>query len=180
MQSNKFSPKKYLQENGRKLPVEKCLIADLFDQKGLTMCLLVKKQPGGKYTFANILVDRLCLGVKNSMVNCNLTQEELEKMIERMESHAPVIEVPLNYLHNIIYGAIDYAADLGIEPPKDFFQAEYVLDPALVDDGIEDIEMGWNGKPFYIQGPYDNYRKIIGALNSSVGIGGYEYITETM
>jgi hypothetical protein len=61
MQNNKFSPKKYLQENGRSLPVEKCLIADMYDQQALTMCLLVKKQPGGKFAFANILVDRLCL-----------------------------------------------------------------------------------------------------------------------
>jgi hypothetical protein len=55
---------------------------------------------------------------------------------------------------------------------------EYVLDTALVDDGIDEIETGWNGKPFYIQGPFDNHRKIIAALNSSVGVDGYEYITE--
>jgi len=178
MENKKFSPKKYLQENGRKLPVEKCLIADLYDQKGFTLCLIIKKQPGGKYTFANIMVDRLCLGVKNSIVNCNLTQEELDKMIDKIESHAPVIAVTTTYFHNLIYGAIDYAMELGIEPPKDFYLAEYVLNPDLVDDGIDEIEMGWNGKPFYIQGPYDNYQKIISALNASVGPDGYEYITE--
>ena len=52
MGTSKFSPKKYLQENGRKLPVERCLIADGYSRKGLTICLIVKKQPGGKYTFA--------------------------------------------------------------------------------------------------------------------------------
>jgi hypothetical protein len=178
MENKKFSPKKYLQENGRKLPVEKCLIADLYNQKGLTLCLIVKRQPGGKYTYANILVDRLCLGVKNSIVNCNLTEEELDDMIDKMESHGPAVEVSITYFHNLIYGAIDYASELGLEPPKDFYLAEYVLDPDLVDDGIDEIEMGYNGKPLYIQGPYDNYRKIISALNASVGIGGYEYITE--
>jgi len=61
---------------------------------------------------------------------------------------------------------------------KVHFCKEYVLDPDLVDDGIDNIEMGWNGKPFYIKGPYDNYRKIISALNASVGPGGYEYIAE--
>jgi len=178
MEKSKFSPKKYLQENGRKLPVEKCLIADLYEKKGFTICLLIRRQPGGKYTFANILVDRLCLGVKSSIVNCNFTEEELDKVIDQMENHTPAIEVTPAYFHNLIYAAIDYASDLGIDPPKDFYLAEYVLDPGLVDDGIDDIEMGWNGKPYYVQGPYDNYRKIISALNSSVGIGGYEYITE--
>ena len=95
-----------------------------------------------------------------------------------MESHAPVVEVTTTYFHNLIYGAIDYASELGIEPPKDFYLAEYVLDPDLVDDGIDEIEMGYKGKPLYIQGLYDNYRKIINALNSSVGRDGYEYITE--
>ena len=61
---------------------------------------------------------------------------------------------------------------------KVHFCKEYVLDPDLVDDGIDNIEMGWNGKPFYIKGPYNNYRKIISALNASVGPGGYEYIAE--
>jgi hypothetical protein len=93
MVNNKFSPQKYLKENGRKLPVEKCLVADLYNQQGLTMCLIIKRQPGGKNTFANILVDRLCLGVKNSMVNCNFTDEELDNLIEKMESHVPVVEV---------------------------------------------------------------------------------------
>jgi len=176
MEINKFSPKKYLQENGRKLPIEKCLIADLYIQKGLTMCLIIRRQRGGKYTFANILVDRLCLGVKNSIVNCNFTEEELDKMIDKLENHAPTIEVTPTYFHNLIYGAIDYAMEFGIEPPKDFHLAEYVLDPDLVDDGIDEIEMGYNGKPFYIQGPYDNSRKIISALEASVGAGGYEYI----
>ena len=176
MENNKFSPQKYLKENGRKLPVVKCLIADLYNQQGLTMCLIIKKQPGGKYTIANILVDRLCLGVKNTIVNCNITEEELGNMIDKMENQAPAVEVTTTYFHNLIYGAIDYASELGIEPPKDFYLAEYVLDPDLVDDGIDDIEMGYNGKPMYIQGPFDNYRKIISALNSSVGKDGYEYI----
>ena len=132
---------------------------------------------GGKYTFANILVDRLCLGIKNSFANCNLTEEELYKMIDMIDNHhAPTIEVTPTYFHNLIYGAIDYASELGIEPPKDFYLAEYVLNPDLVDDGIDEIEMGYNGKPLYIQGLYDNYRKIISALNASVGTGGYEYI----
>ncbi|NEW81358.1 MAG: hypothetical protein GZ094_03190 [Mariniphaga sp.] len=175
---NKFSPRKYLQENGRKLPIEKCLIADRYIDKGLTVCLIIRRQPGGKYTFANILVDRLCLGVKNSMVNCNLTEEEIDKMLDMMENHTPTIEVTSSYFHNLIYGAIDYASGLGIDTPKDFYLSEYVLDPDLVDDGIDEIEMGFNGKPCYIQGPYDNHRKIISALDASVGTDGYEYIVE--
>jgi hypothetical protein len=80
--------------------------------------------------------------------------------------------------HNLIYGALDYAAELGLKPPKDFYLAEYVLDENLVDDDIDNIEMGWNGKPLFVEGPYDNTQKILAALNNSVGRDGYKYIVK--
>ena len=173
---NKFSPKKYLKEKGKKLPIKVCYVSDNYKTKGLTMCLLVREQPGGKFLFANILIDRLCLGVKSTMANCNVTNTELNGMIEKMKSNAPVGKVSPAYFHNLVYGAIDYAAELGLDSPKDFYLTEYLLDENLIDDGIDDIEMGWDGKPMYIQGPYDNTQKILSALTQSVGVNGYEYI----
>jgi hypothetical protein len=142
------------------------------------MCLIVRKQPGGKFTFASILVDRLCLGVKDSMSNCNFTSEQIENLIDQMASNAPVGMVSPTYFHNLIYGALDYAAELGLKPPKDFYLAEYVLDETLVDDDIDNIEMGWNGKPTYIVGPFDNTQKILSTLKQSVCEDGYKYIVK--
>jgi len=95
-----------------------------------------------------------------------------------METNAPVEQVSPSYFHNLIYDALDYAAELGLNPPKDFYQAEYVLDDNLVDDDIDDIEMGWKGKPIYVEGPFDNTRKILSELNNSVGMDGYDYIVK--
>jgi len=39
MQKNSFSPKKYLKEKGKQLPIEKCLISDSYNEQGFTMCL---------------------------------------------------------------------------------------------------------------------------------------------
>lgn len=178
MQKNTFSPQKYLKEKGKLLPIEKCLVSDNYYEHGFTMCLIVRKQPGGKFTFASVLVDRLCLGVKNSMANCNFTSEQIDKLIGDMETNAPVEEVSPTYFHNLIYGALDYAAELGLKPPNDFYLAEYVLDENLVDDDIDNIEMGWNGKPLFVEGPYDNTQKILAALNNSVGKDGYKYIVK--
>jgi len=178
MQKNTFSPQKYLKEKGKTLPIDRCLISDNYNEQGFTMCLIVRKQPGGKFTFASVLVDRLCLGIKNSMSNCNFTSEQIEELIDQMANNAPVDMVSPAQLHNLIYGALDYAAELGLKPPKDFYLAEYVLDDNLVDDGIDEIEMGWKGKPMYVEGPYDNSLKILAALNNSVGQDGYEYIVK--
>lgn len=178
MQKTSFSPKKYLKEKGKQLPLDRCLISDNYEEQGFTMCLIIRKQPSGKFAFGSFLVDRLCLGVKNSMSNCNFTSEQIDKLISEMETNAPIEEVSPTHFHNLIYGALDYAAELGLKPPKDFYLAEYVLDDNLVDDNIDEIEMGWNGKPWYVEGPFDNTQKILGALKQSVGEDGYEYIVK--
>jgi hypothetical protein len=176
MKNQPFSPKKYLKEKGRLLPIHQCLVADDYKNNGLTMCLLVRAQPGGKFTFTSLLIDRLCLGVKSCMVNCNLTMNEIEEITDKMETNAAVEEVSPAYFHNLIYAAIDFAEELGFKTPDDFYLAEYVLDPALIDDGIDDIEVGREGKPYYIQGPYDDANRIKSILDRSVGPDGYKFI----
>jgi hypothetical protein len=179
MQKNSFSAKKYLKEKGKQLPIDRCLISDNYAEQGFTMCLIIRKQPSGKFAFGSFLVDRLCLGVKNSMSNCNFTSEQIDELIQQMVSNAPVEEVSPAYFHNLIYGALDYAAELGLSAPKDFYLAEYLLDEDLVDDDIDEIEMGWNGKPWYVEGPFDNTHKILSTLKQSVGEDGYEYIVKS-
>jgi len=180
MEKQKFSPVKYLKEKGKKLPIEKCLIADSYkEDNGLTICLIIRKQPGGKFSFANILVDRLCLGVKNSIVNCNLSEIEIKQLIEKTNRQGNLVEVSPEYFHNMVYGALDYAKELGFSPSKDFYLAEYLLDDNYITDEIDNIEMGYNGKPLYVQGPYDNSKKIIQTLKDSVGEGGYDFIMES-
>ncbi len=179
MQKNSFSPKKYLKEKGKQLPIDRCLISDNYTDKGFTMCLIIRKQPSGKFSFGSFLVDRLCLGIKDSMSNCNFTSEQIDELIEQMTRNAPVEEVSPTYFHNLIYGALDYAAELGLSAPKDFYLAEYLLDENLIDDNIDEIEMGWDGKPLYVAGPHDNKQKILSALKQCVGEDGFEYIVKS-
>ena len=173
----KFSPQKYIMQNGRRLPIDRCLIADGNERKLHTICLIVRKQPSGYFTLASFIVDRHCLGVKDAFANCNLQAIEIDDYIKRTSNHIGLVEmVTPEYLHNMVYGALDYAESLGFSPHKDFKLAEYVLDPDLVDDGIDEFEFGLDGKPFYIAGPYDNVHKILATLNRTVGEGNYEYI----
>lgn len=178
MQKQNFSPLKYIKEKGKLLPIYKCFVAcEHEDEKmSLTSCFLIKKQPSGKFTIAIMLVDRLCLGVKNASFKCNIADFELDEYIEALSSGMPVQEVSPEYFHNLVYGAVDYAADLGFEPHKDFKQVEYLLNDEFITDGIDEIEMGWKGKPLYIQGPYDNAPQIIEKLNRTIGAGNYDYI----
>ena len=176
MSKNKFSPKKYIIANGHKCPIYKCMISDDYENKGLTQCLLIRKQPGGKYMVALLLIDRYCLGIKNAMANCNLEDDELDEIIERSSINSGMEIVDSNYFHNMVYASLDYAQENGFEPHKDFALAEKVLDEQLIDDGIDAIEMGENGKPMFVSGPYDDYNRIINTLNKNVGEGNYVVI----
>ena len=57
-----------------------------------------------------------------------------------------------------------------------FELAEKILDPDLIDDGIDDIGVGKDGKPLFINGPYDNIDSIIATLNRNIGEGNYEVL----
>ena len=174
MKKNKFSPKKYIIEKGRVCPINQCLIADGYNDMGLTVCLIIRKQPSGKFMFANLMIDRFCLGVKSAFCNCNFDENQLEELKERMLNVGEIEEVDPAHFHNLVYAAIDFAEENGFKPAKDFALAEKILDPDLIDDGIDDIEVGQEGKPLFINGPYDNVDSIIAILNRNVGEGNYE------
>ncbi|MCK5103226.1 MAG: hypothetical protein KAR17_10440 [Cyclobacteriaceae bacterium] len=176
MTKNKFSPKKYIIEKGRVCPIFQCLVADGYDDMGLTICLIIRKQPSGKYMFTNLMLDRHCLGVKSAFCNCNFDDKQIEEIKQRMQSAGEIEEVDPTYFHNLVYAVIDFAEENGFKPPKDFPLAEKILDPDLIDDGIDEIEVGEEGKPLFINGPYDNVDSIIATLNRNVGEGNYDII----
>lgn len=172
----KFSAKKYIKEKGRLLPIEKCYLADGYENRGLTVALIVRRQPSGNFAFANFVIDRLCMGVKNAFANCNASEQDIEEYINRMEGNGDVEEITAEYLHNLVYASVDYAQELGILPDKDFKTAEYLLDEDLITDKIDNIEFGIDDKPFYIEGPFDNTKHILGLLTRSVGDDGFEFV----
>ncbi len=176
MKKKKFSQKKYIMTKGRTLPIEECLISDGYENSGLTVCLIVRKQPSGYYTFANFVVDRFCLGIKDAMSSCNVDDLKLQELKDNLAHSGPVESVSPEYFHNMIYAAKDYAEDLGFSPHKDFILAEYLLEDSYITNGIDEIEMGKNGRPFYIQGPFDNVKRVIATLTKSVGVDGFEHI----
>jgi hypothetical protein len=108
-----------------------------------------------------------------------MDEEEIEYLIDRISENGDVEEVTPEYFHNLIYAAVDFAEENGFKPHKDFKLAEYVLDPDLIDDGIDEIELGGkDGKPLFICGPFDNAERIIATLNKNVGEGNYNFLFE--
>jgi len=176
--NKKATPKKYIISKARSLPFYECFIEEEWKELGLTSIIISKKMLSNNYIVAIYLVDIYCLGLKNTGYKFNLLEVEYENYIKKWHTKLNnLVKLDITSAHNIIYGATDYAAELGFKPHPDFKITEHFLNPDLIDDGIDEIEFGKDGKPLFVEGPNDNVTKITNTLNRNIGEGNYNYIT---
>lgn len=179
MKKHQLSPKKYIKSKARNLPFGDCLINNEWQEKGMAVVYITKKMPSGKNIIGLYIVDVFCLGLKNTLYHFGLEDYEAEEFKTDVSSKHEMVPISVNEAHNIIYGSIDYAEELGFKPHKDFNITEYILDPDHIDDGIDDIEFGKNGKPYFIAGPDDNINRILATLDQNVGEDNYDYFVDS-
>ena len=173
---SEMSPRRKILQ-ARRFPIYECLINPDWKEKGTANVVVSRQQPDGRMTFAVYLLDTFCLGVKNSLCNADFAITEYEeKLIDRFAKEAGVEKCSPELAHQIIYGAIDFAAKYGFHPDKDFKLAQYVLEPRDAIGPATDLEFGHDGKPLYIAGPYDNVDKIMAQLALTAGEGNFHYI----
>ncbi len=172
----KLSPKKYIKLKARSIPVIKTYAhANIFDS-GMGNVIVVREKPNGDKVLGNFLLDVWCLGVKDAMFEI-FDEDEYNNYMNLVLNHEALelIEVDANYAFNLVYGALEYAEDLGFDPPEDFDVAEYILDTPESLEYI-DLEFGFKGKPRFIAGPQDKVEKIIRTLKSKLGEDGFDFV----
>ena len=171
-----ISPENYIKTRARNLPIGKCYISEDWQEKGLVSILLSRNHSNGNFTFGLYLLDLYCLGVKETFYVFN-QYAEFNDMVKTLKDEEGIVEVEYPLVHNIIYGAIEYAGDLGFQPNKDFDVTQYLLEED--DERIElmDIEFGLNGKPAIFIGKEKHPANIIATLERSVGKGNFTIIT---
>lgn len=173
-----ISPKKYIKTAARKLPVYKTYISRDILINGMGHAIVVREKRNGDKVLGGYLLDVWCLGVKNSFCKI-LDTHDFEDFIQGMFDNPsdPIVEADTDYTLNLVYGALEYAEDLGFAPHKDFSISKYILDP--VEHLIYiDIPFGKNGKPYFVSGPYDNVLTIRDTLMKSVGPEGFDFTVE--
>jgi hypothetical protein len=165
----------------RSFPIFECRISDTWDKEepGLVQILLARKQPDGDICFGIYLVDKYCLGVKNTLVNAHFSLARYEDdVLDGIFGNTKMEECPLELAHQMIYQSIDYAAKYGFEPHKDFALAQNLLVSRGELPAPYQLTFGKNGKPFYVEGPHDNSARIMKQLDKTAGPGNYHYIAK--
>lgn len=175
--TNQLSPEKYIVSKGTQLPFNDCYINALWEEAGLATILISKLMPSQKLISALYLVDVRCLGIKDTTYRFAISKVDYEEYKNDLIEKFQMQPCDLVLAHNIIFGAHDYAEELGFRPHPDFVITQHLLNPELIDDGIDQIEFGKNGKPLFIAGEYDNVPRILTMLRKNVGDGNFDFIS---
>jgi tetratricopeptide (TPR) repeat protein len=177
VQMQPISAERYITERARKLPIDRCLMPTKLFETGIGTLVVIRNMSNGNNLVGIYLLDVFCLGLKNSNYYYNMDDGDLEDLLDDINQSETLIEAPYNEIHNLVYGGIAYAEDLGFKPEKDWKYSQYILEEDSEDIELIEYEFGKNGKPMYISGPRDNPAMIMATLNRSVGQGNYHYIS---
>ena len=174
-------------ETGELAPVAQCLVntncAELLlegqslDEQGMggLGIVLVARTTGYKrFIVCTYMVDYWCLGLKDTMGEKKLNDIKYQQFLNMVYRGFPegYQEITLEQAQAIVFGAIDYATKLGFKPHKDFQKTKNHLGSW---DGQPKLNFGRDGKPCFIEGPYDNGTEIMRTLSKNVGEGNFNY-----
>jgi tetratricopeptide (TPR) repeat protein len=174
-----ISPTKYIMTKGRSLPLYECYISKEWKEMGIANVFVSRKQPSGNITYSVFLVDLFCLGVKSAHYEFNISHQDFFEIITKgNEGGDMLIKCDYDLAHNIIYGALAYADDIGFNPHKDFSIAQYLLEEDTEDIPLIDIEFGRNGKPYLIIHQMSGSEHLLKRLDAKVGKGNYDFLIE--
>lgn len=113
-----MSPTKYIRTKSRSLPIHECRITDEWEEAGTAMVMVARQQPSGNLVIGHYLVDTLCLGLKDTHYHYNVTVWEYRDLLEKMNYGQTMVPCDYVLAHNVIYGAISFAEELGFRRIK--------------------------------------------------------------
>jgi hypothetical protein len=114
------------------------------------------------------LVDVYCLGVKNAIGPEVMPERDLYTYRRWFFGAFPdePLEAPIELAQHLVFGSVEYARSLGFDPHPDFEATASHLGSWT---GPSTIEFGRDGKPYYVEGPYDNANRILETLSRTLG-----------
>lgn len=163
-------------------PVYEVLLSPGWENPEQLVTALVARRSlkSGKVAAGSFLVDLACLGVKSAQVKLFKDPSEYAAGLRaHVLGIQPMAPASLHLVAKIIYTGLDYAEQLGFRPDPVFAQAEYLLAGAEPDAIPTPVKTGGlEGKPVYINGPYDDARKIVNHLLRTLGPGNFHYMIQ--
>ncbi len=179
-----LSPENYIRFRVRNLPSGSSYINDNWRESGFAMIIVTRDHINGNVTHCAYIIDLYCLGMRDSFWFFNQNpldfKEYLNKQVQAQDLGIKVVETTYALVHNIIYGAIAYAEELGFSPHKSFELTKNILEEDDERVKLIDIEFGYKGKPLYVSRPDDTgeAKRVMAQLDKKIGRDNYYFIKE--
>ncbi len=167
------TPEKAIKERARKLPINECLISNNWHKLKMAEVIISRKHANGNITYGVFLTDLYCTGLRDTFYSFNISQQNYEAMLQRMNKNVSLIPCSYQLAHNIIYGSIEYAEQFGFYPEKNFAITEYILEEDNEDIPLMDINFGYKGKPTILLLQDNSSENDINTLRKNAGEGNY-------
>jgi len=170
-----------LKQRGRTWKIRECLLSEeLLEEIGECNIVVCREHTGGKVSFGCFLVDSYCRGVKDAFVRVLAEESDYLDLRGSLMAQQGYKAVPYEIAHNWIFGAIEFAAEVEMEPHRDFKQAKYILE----DDEDEripiiDLPFGKDGKHFLVANSEKELRHFLPRMKRILGEGNYYYSVKT-
>lgn len=168
------SPEKAIIKRGRNLPLFECNINKDWIYSKLAQIIIARKHTNGNVTFAAYLVDLFCKGVYDTFFKFNVPEADYKAYLKEVREELELVPYSYETLHNIIYGAVEFAEELGIHPHPQFDVTKYLLLEDTDDVPLLDIQFGYKGKPVVVIYDDDKKPEELNILKSRLKEGEYE------
>lgn len=175
-QQQAFSPQRFVRERMRTVKIGKCyMFADEEWRDGLGYVIVIREHTGGKKSFAAYLIDRWCVGVKDTFFNVRQDDDSIEELLSRVGEYR-LQEVSYNEAHNMVWGAVDYAEEAGIKPHKDFATTQYFLEEDTDEIPLIEYEFGKDGKHYLVAKSQLELSKYLQTMKKNLSEDEYSFV----
>lgn len=145
---------------------------------GIGMLVLARKPVSGTVALSVFMLDRYCLGAKNAFF-IERDAAEADWVIDSLMATAPAVPVDPGYARKLLHELVVWSRSLGLEPHKDYAEAEALFGDVSTEGHVIDFPFGLEGKPVLVQGLEDTpaqFRRWRERLDRTLGEDGYEWM----
>ncbi len=160
-----------------KAPVRECLVSEHLFRDGIGHALLCRRLGEDAFAVAVFLLDVYCLGVKDAFLK-NVSLVDYQSAVAQLEEQGPLVSCSPEHVCKLVNETVAFAQDLGFPPHRDYARAETVFGDLDPEACPEAFTFGKDGKPFYLQGPFESCARaeqIMATLTARLGAEGFEY-----
>lgn len=174
-----FSPLRFIRERMRSVKIAQCyMTSEAGWDEGEGYVVVIREHTGGKKSFAVYLVDRWCVGVKDTFFNVRVGDDVVEDMLSRMNRFGTMDMVSYEQAHNMVWGAVAFAEEAGIKPCKDFAVSQYYLEEDTDDVPLIEYDYGLDGKYYLVAKDNLELSKYLQPMRKNLAEGDYEYVVD--